>query len=150
MKRLIAVAATAVAVFAFGCATEYQSLDDSITGGYTETRVSPDTWRVRISGNSLTARRDVEQFLMRRAAELTLEDGRQFFVLSEHEAWMRTKRSSSGSVIAMPANESLVTVVDAWQRDAFDAARIIEETNAAAQGRLSAKARATLEVLKRG
>jgi hypothetical protein len=150
MKRFIAIAATAVTVFAFGCATEYQSLDESITGGYTETRLSPDSWRVRVNGNGLTTRRDVEQFLMRRAAELTLEDGRRFFVLSDHEAWMRVKRSSSGSVITMPANESVVTAVDTWERDAFDAARIIDETNAVAQGRLSARARAQLEAMTRG
>ena len=150
MKRFIAVAATSVALLSFGCATAYQSSDDSITGGYTETRLSPDTWRVLVEGNGLASRGEVEQFLMRRAAELTLEQGKQYFVLTAHDAWMRSKVTREGNIITMPANASIVTAVDRWERDAFDAAKIVDETNEVAEGRLSAKAKATLEALKRG
>src|SRR6185436_16372959 len=78
MKQL---AALALLLLAFGCATGYQSLDEGITGGYTETRLAPDEWRLLVEGNGLTERRQVEQILLRRAAELTLEQGKRYFVL---------------------------------------------------------------------
>src|SRR4051812_41316146 len=107
MKRFIAVAVASVALLGFGCATGYQSVDDSITGGYTETRLSPDSWRVVVAGNGFASRADVEKFLMRRAAELTLEQGKRYFVLSQHEAWMRKRMTSSG-IVSSPMNSSVV------------------------------------------
>ena len=144
MKRFIAVAVASVALLGFGCATGYQSVDESITGGYTETRLSPDSWRVVITGNGFTSRGEVEQFLMRRAAELTLEQGKRYFVLSQHEAWTRKRMTSTGSIVSSPMNASVVIAVDDKERDTFDAVKVVEETNEAAEGRLSSAAKKTL------
>jgi len=136
-----------ICILAAGCATQYRSMDESITGGFTETQLAPDTWRVLVEGNGFTTRGEAEQFLMRRCAELALEQGKRYFVLGDHDAWVNVRRSQSG-VSTRPINRAEVTVVSEHDRDTFDAVEIIERTNAAAGGRLSSKARRTLETLK--
>jgi hypothetical protein len=134
-------------ILAAGCATQYRSSDESITGGFSETQLAPDSWRVLVEGNSLTSRRHAEQFLMRRCAELALEQGKRYFVLADHDAWMNVRRTKSG-VAAWPINRAEVTVIPERESDAFDAVEIIERTNAAAGGRLSSRARHTLDSIK--
>jgi len=146
MKKLMAVLAASISLFALGCATTYTSADDSITGGYTDTRLAPDTWLVVVQGNSLTSRGEVEQYAMRRCAELTLEQGKRYFVLDQHRAWMEIARTPSG-VVTFPKNRAVVTAMDEKSRDTFDAVTIIEETNKVAKGKLSEKAKQTLSTL---
>jgi hypothetical protein len=122
-------------------------MDDSISGGFAETRLSPDRWRVLVVGNSLTSRGNVEQYLMRRCAELTLEQGKRYFVLDGHQAWINARPTESG-IATSPANAAVLTIVSQRGRDAFDAVDVIEETNAAAGGRLSDKARRNLDAVK--
>jgi hypothetical protein len=48
-------------------------------------RLEPDRWRVTFSGNSMTSRDTVEGYLLFRAAELTLEQGDDWFeVVDRH------------------------------------------------------------------
>jgi len=148
MKRQIAVVVTFAALFAVGCATQYGSYDNSITGGYSEVRLAPNSWRVLVEGNGFTDRGEVEQFLMRRAAELTLEQGKRYFVLDDHDAWTRRRFNSKGSVTTMPANGAIVTALEADNGNAFDAVKIVAETDEIAEGRLSKVARRTLDALK--
>ena len=140
MKQL---AALALLLLAFGCATGYQSLDEGITGGYTETRLAPDEWRLLVEGNGLTERRQVEQILLRRAAELTLEQGKRYFVLDEHRAWVRARRDGYRA----PADQAIVTALFEREPRAFDAIDIVNQTNEIARGRLSPAAQATLQRL---
>jgi len=142
MKRLIAVAAVFLAV---GCATQYQSSDTSLSGGYTESRLAPNEWRVLVEGNGFTSRGEAEQFLMRRAAELTLEQGKRYFELDAHDSWMQKWWTRSGTLHTFPVNKAVVTAVDERSDRSFDAVKIIAETNEAAGGKLSARARKTLE-----
>ena len=147
MKRQIAVAVAFAALFAVGCATQYGSYDSSLSGGYSEVRLSPSSWRVLVEGNGFASRVEVEQFLMRRAAELTLEQGKRYFVLDAHDAWTKRKYDSSGKVFTMPANGAIVTALAAGDDNAFDAVKIIAETDEVAEGRLSSAARKTLATL---
>ena len=86
MKRLIASALLAVLA---GCATPtpYQPAAVSAAApanGYFEAPVAqPNRWRVGFSGNIATPRRLVEAALLRRAAELTLQQGFDHFVIVE-------------------------------------------------------------------
>ncbi len=48
-------------------------------GGYSEQQLEPNRWRVTFSGNSLTDRRTVENYLLYRSAELTLSQGFDWF-----------------------------------------------------------------------
>jgi hypothetical protein len=55
----------------------------SSSGGYAETRIEGDRWRVTFSGNSLTSRETVESYLLFRAAELTLQQGFDGFSIAD-------------------------------------------------------------------
>lgn len=73
-----------------GCATPTPYHAASLTDpahadGYRELRVEPERWRVVFSGNSLTSRDTVETYLLYRAAELTLENGYDWFQTVERD-----------------------------------------------------------------
>jgi hypothetical protein len=77
------VAAAALLGVLAGCATPtpYQpkAAGQSSSGGYSEVRVEPNRWRVSFAGNSLTSRETVEGYLLYRAAELTAQQGYDWF-----------------------------------------------------------------------
>jgi hypothetical protein len=86
MNRLfatLAVIGTLGAAVA-GCetATPYQPLapGNQGAGGYAETKLNDDLWRVTFAGNSLTSRETVEHYLLYRAAELTVNQGYDWFL----------------------------------------------------------------------
>jgi hypothetical protein len=78
------IAATGLALLA-GCATPtpYQPALNHATGsynpGYSETRLEDGRYRLSFAGNDLTKRETVENYLLYRAAELTLTDGYDWF-----------------------------------------------------------------------
>src|SRR5207247_6272795 len=84
------VAAAAALVLAAGLAacatpTPYQPNlpGQQTSGGYSEIRVEPDRWRVSFAGNTLTSRETVEGYLLYRAAELTLQNGYEWFSIED-------------------------------------------------------------------
>jgi len=85
MKRLILGAAAVLvlggALSACETATPYQPLHagSQDSGGYGETKIEADRWRVVFHGNSLTSRDTVESYLLYRAAELTVAQGFDWF-----------------------------------------------------------------------
>lgn len=73
-----------------GCATSstpYQPASPSnrVSGGFSEVRLGADRYRVKFTGNTLTSRDKVEGYLLYRAAELTLQQGYQWFEIIERE-----------------------------------------------------------------
>ena len=148
-KTSIALALLAALITA-ACATGYHSADYALSGGYTETRLAPNQWRVLVKGNSFTSRSEAEQILMRRCAELTLETGRRWFVLDEHEAWLDRRMDEDGDVFVTPANAAIVTALREESERAFDAIEIVKETNELAEGRLSARAKETMQLIEGG
>ena len=88
------LAAAILAAATVGCttATPYQpeAAGQRVAGGYSEQRIAEDRYRVNFSGNSLTPRDRVEGYLLYRAAELTVRDGYDWFLiidrLTEREA----------------------------------------------------------------
>ncbi|OYX29502.1 MAG: hypothetical protein B7Y99_13055 [Caulobacterales bacterium 32-69-10] len=83
MKRFFIVAAATAALALGACttATPYQPLQrgTNVSGGYTERQIEANRWQVSFSGNSLTNRRTVESYLLFRAAELTQQNGYDWF-----------------------------------------------------------------------
>lgn len=82
MKRLsLAVAAAAtLALTACATATPYQPIGyGGDRGGYSEQRLEANRYRVSFAGNSVTARDTVEMYMLFRAAELTVQDGFDWF-----------------------------------------------------------------------
>ena len=72
-------------------ATPYQPdiAGQRVEGGYSEQRIADGRYRVDFAGNSLTSRDRVEGYLLYRAAELTVQDGYDWFLivdrLTEHD-----------------------------------------------------------------
>lgn len=72
----------AVLCFLVSCgATPYQCGIGKYTGGYTETQMAPDTFRVVFAGNGFTPTQMAQDFATLRAAELALEKGFGYFVV---------------------------------------------------------------------
>lgn len=59
------------------CATAYQR--DGFTGGFSETQLDENVWRVTFEGNGYTREQRAEEFALLRSAELTLEKGYTHF-----------------------------------------------------------------------
>lgn len=88
-RNLLGVALAAVLVSTSGCVTStpYQPLSaiSPVSGGYTDQRIAEGRYRVTFAGNMLTTRDRVESYLLFRAAELTVEQGYDWFVVVDHE-----------------------------------------------------------------
>jgi hypothetical protein len=54
-------------------------------GGYSESRIEPNRWRVNFSGNTMTSRETVEGYLLFHAAELTLQNGDDWFSINDRQ-----------------------------------------------------------------
>ena len=82
MKRVLIAAAAALALSACATATPYQPAVAARGGehyGFTNEQIEGDRWRVEFSGNSDTPRHTVERYLLYRAAQLTIEQGYDWF-----------------------------------------------------------------------
>ena len=96
MKRLLlvtlAVTLAAGGLAACETATPYQPLSphNAQSGGFTETRLDANHWRVTFQGNSLTSRGTVENYLLYHAAELTLSQGFDWFETADRSTDKQT------------------------------------------------------------
>jgi hypothetical protein len=84
MKRTAFVLTAALSLGALAAcetATPYQPAATNApeTGGYADTKLESNRWRVTFRGNSETTRQTVEDYLLYRAAELTLAQGFDWF-----------------------------------------------------------------------
>lgn len=61
------------------CATPYQK--KGLRGGYSDKRLSSDTYIVTFTGNGYTPGSTAELYLYKRAAEIARENGYQYFVV---------------------------------------------------------------------
>ncbi len=99
MIRTIVVMASFALLAACATATPYQPAGrDGTPYGYSDRQIEQDRFRVSFSGNALTNRETVEDFLLYRAAELTLQRGYDYFTVADRgtEADRRYRASSFG------------------------------------------------------
>jgi hypothetical protein len=77
-----------------GCATAtpYQAMHDDY--GYSEQKLENNRYRVWFAGNSKTPRETVENYVLYRAAELTLANGYDYFLMSARSTEGERDRSS--------------------------------------------------------
>ncbi len=93
MPRHYRSAALFFAAFvATACQTgpEYQPRTPGTTVGYTDVQLSPNRYRVAFTGSYYSTRDDVEMYLLRRAAEVTLQSGYSHFVVQSRETQRMT------------------------------------------------------------
>ncbi|MFC4353240.1 hypothetical protein ACFOW6_16955 [Fodinicurvata halophila] len=100
MKRLIPIAA--VFLFLTACSTAPSVYTPAEGGGYgySEQQLEENRYRVSYSGNSATSRERVEDYLLYRASELTLQNGYDYFVMTARDTEPRTSYYGSGTPYA--------------------------------------------------
>ncbi len=87
---VLAMAATGLILAACQTATPYQpSQNDSY--GYTDERLGQTRYRVTFTGNSVTHRETVEDYLLLRSAEVTQQAGYQWFVFDTRDTHAHTR-----------------------------------------------------------
>jgi len=83
MRMRISLMVLSAACLLAGCATAYQP--DGVSGGYSET-LQGSTAQVSFRVNAMTTPETLHSFVLRRCAEVTLQDGYSYFVLVHTEA----------------------------------------------------------------
>lgn len=77
-----------------GCATSYKRT--GFTGGFSETRLQENAFIVSFRGNGYTSRDRSMDFALLRCAELTLENGFKFFVITDSAQETKTVYYNTG------------------------------------------------------
>jgi len=81
------MAGIAFACILAACATvpPYHPASGSSGYGFSEQKIESNRYRVTFNGDSSTSRQAVENFLLYRAAELTVQNGFDYFVMAEND-----------------------------------------------------------------
>lgn len=85
-----------IPVLIVGCASvpPYHAAEGTSGYGFAEQKIESNRFRVTFKGNSSTSRQAVENFLLYRAAELTLETGNDYFIILENDTESHTSYST--------------------------------------------------------
>lgn len=62
-----------------GCVTPYQP--NGLGGGYSDMALAPDIYKVSFRGNGFTSQDLVQNYVLRRCAEITLREGYSYFLI---------------------------------------------------------------------
>jgi hypothetical protein len=89
MYRTVLVAFLLTAVAACGHPTPYQAAANGY--GFSDQRIEDNRYRITFSGNSLTPQLVVENYLLYRAAEITLANGYDFFEIADKQTNKSTR-----------------------------------------------------------
>ena len=87
MKTLVTIICLGLAILV-GCATPYQP--KGFKGGYSEVQLGANTFRVNFRGNAYTSRERVDTLLLYRCAELTVQNGYDYFIVVREDSEART------------------------------------------------------------
>ncbi len=99
MFRLIITGAAALAIAACASSTPYGPASQGGGYGFTDQRIEQNRYRITFRGNSVTTRETVENALLYRAAELTVDQGYDYFIAVENS----TEEQKSYSTTTEPA-----------------------------------------------
>lgn len=89
----------ALALAACATATPYQPAAKGL--GYSEQKIESNRYKVSFVGNSATPREAVDNYLMYRAAEVTLSNGYDYFVVTDRSTDVNAERSGSNSSVGI-------------------------------------------------
>jgi hypothetical protein len=93
MRSIIKLLLPILIVLQIGCATTYHK--GGFMGGYDETQLSENVWKVGFKGNMYTDMTKTQDFLMYRNAELTKEKGFRYFGVKSESSDVETSISST-------------------------------------------------------
>ena len=145
MKRFVLTLAALLGLS--GCATGYHS--SSLTGGLTQTRLSERVYQVRFQGNGYTSQERTSVFLLRRCAELTLENGFRYFTLGA-QGTGSMESGASGFIFRFPHGTATVKFLEKEADDPtpLDALIVVKDTEERSGGRLSDKAKWQIRIFE--
>lgn len=95
-RSLMVAALSTLVLAACATATPYQPVGDG-KFGFAEQKLESNRYKITFAGNSSTPRQTVENYLLYRAAEITLFNGFDYFVLVQQDTNEET-RYSGGTV----------------------------------------------------
>ncbi|MDM4770591.1 hypothetical protein [Solimonas sp. SE-A11] len=98
MKKPLLLLAATLALSACATVTPYQPVDGGL--GYAEQKLEANRYRVRFTGSGKTPRATVENYLMYRAAELTVQNGYGYFLVAGRDVETPQPRSGSGGGVS--------------------------------------------------
>jgi hypothetical protein len=98
-RKAVVAALAASTLMVAGCATETTYRPATGQGfnrtGYSDRQVEPNRFLVSFAGNSVTSRDTVERYLLFRAAELTLQNGYDYFVMANRDTDLQSRTYST-------------------------------------------------------
>ena len=98
--RMAAVAGLALATAACAAPTPYQPADGGF--GYATQQIEDNRYRVTFAGNADTPRETVQNYLLFRAAEVTLESGHDYFTVTGQNVERSTRYFGSVDPLFYP------------------------------------------------
>ncbi len=97
LKNSLIAGTFALMLSACATVTPYKAAPEGVNGfGYKDTKIETGKHRVSFRGNSNTDRATVENYILLRAAELTLQDGFGHFVILDEDEGGERSFSSTG------------------------------------------------------
>ena len=108
----ITVLLLAASLQACSTSTPYQKL--GFHGGYSETKLAENIFKVSFHGNKRTGREKTWDFALLRSAELTLEEGYRYFIVMDSDYYEKLGTHRNPTFIISPnmivGGNSIVTV----------------------------------------
>lgn len=95
--RLKFLAMVAIALSGCATATQYAPASEQGGFGFAEQQIEANRFRITFRGNSSTQRESVENFLLFRAAELTVKNGYDHFIVVEGDTEAESSYTSAGA-----------------------------------------------------
>ena len=96
MIRTLTIAAAGLALTACATQAPYQQAQSSTASGYADQAIEKDRFKVSFRGNSSTPKDQVETYLLYRAAELTLEQGFDYFLVVDRDTESNSRLRATG------------------------------------------------------
>jgi hypothetical protein len=119
------VALSAVCLLS-SCATAYQP--DGVSGGYSDQRMNGDTVQVSFRGNLFSTPEALHTYLLRRCADVTLQNGYNYFVLVSNEPPNEQKADVFGGKMDSATIKMFKGDLPASAVHAYDAAAVVRST----------------------
>jgi hypothetical protein len=107
-------AVIALTLIIASCATPYQST--GFIGGYSDTALAPDVYRVLFEGNGFTSSGRAQDFALLRAADMTLSHGYRYFAI------VNEANSTSVSSITLPGQSYTSLSISGYGDSAYGTA----------------------------
>lgn len=109
MKPIILIS---LAVFFLqGCGTSYQTSyqSDSFSGGYSDSQLDENVFKVSFRGNGSTRRDRVADFTLLRSAELAIQNGYNYFVIIDANSYTSTSIHTTPAITNYVYGNSIST-----------------------------------------